>query len=125
MQNGGVAEKRAREERDPRGAERRDEGSEQASGKRARVCAGKAPGEPSELRKGDRCWYKGAGGAKDQRVEIIQVDKAHADGLPSYLIKFQDGRERETEHYKLCRVSGEDAVSDDHEHAGPNQPEGL
>lgn len=108
---------RIREERDPCGAERRDEGSERASGKRARVCAGRVPGE---LRKGDRCWYKGTGGAKDQSVEIIQVDKAHADGLPSYLIKFEDGRERETEHYKLRRIPGEDAVSDDHKHAGPN-----
>jgi hypothetical protein len=103
--------------RDSGRAERREEGSQRASANRATVDAGRTPtpvsvppspctnGAPLELRKGDQCWYNSPGGAQDKRVEIIHVDKAHADGMPSYVIRFiEDGRERETEHFKLRRI---------------------
>ena len=98
-------------------AERQEEGSQRASANRATVGAGRTPtptsvlpppctnSAPLELCKGDQCWYIGPGGAQDKKVEIIQVDKAHADGMPSYVIRFiEDGRERETEHFKLRRI---------------------
>mmetsp|Transcript_25293 Transcript_25293/g.83615 ORF Transcript_25293/g.83615 Transcript_25293/m.83615 type:complete len:221 (-) Transcript_25293:37-699(-) len=50
------------------------------------------------LRKGQTCYYKDAVGGMYE-VKVVNVD--HSLVPPSYLVRFQDGRERETERFKL------------------------
>jgi hypothetical protein len=59
----------------------------------------------TEITKGDRVIYEGREG--EEQVEVVGVDTTHPDGKPSYVIKFLDGRERETERQRLRHVDEE------------------
>jgi hypothetical protein len=52
-----------------------------------------------ELRKGSMCWYWDVRLGTERRVEVVSVD--HSIRPPSFVVKFEDGSERETEGHRL------------------------
>lgn len=76
----------------------------------ARPAAAAAPKpaapRPAAFRKGEWVWYgrPGAARAARQRARVTVADTSHSP--PSYVVRFDDGRERETEHDRLAPYDG-------------------